>query len=61
MKMVMIRVGEHLFTQQIPKKSQAKPTPLDCFSEQLVKIIKIKIDALGYTLTVLCSSSQVDK
>ncbi len=35
--------------------------PLGCFSEQLLENLKLKIDALGYRLTVLHPISQADK
>jgi hypothetical protein len=50
MKMVMIRVHEHLFKENAKSKAKA---PLGCFSEQLLKNLKLKIDALGCRLTVL--------
>jgi hypothetical protein len=35
--------------------------PLGCFSEQLLKVLKLKTDSVEYRLTVLCPCSQVDK
>jgi hypothetical protein len=41
--------------------SPIKNQLLDCFAEQIVKILKLKIDILGYRLTVLCPCGQVNK
>jgi hypothetical protein len=57
MEIAMIRVFEHLFK----RKCRKNPMHLGCFSEQLLKILKLKIDILKYRLTVLRLRGQVDK
>ncbi len=56
----MVRVFGHLFKRKC-RKNPRQNGPLDCFSEQLLKILKLKIDILKYGLTVLSPRSQVDK
>jgi hypothetical protein len=57
---VMIRVFEHLFKREC-RKNHRQNGPLGCFSEQLLKVLKLKLEVLKYRLTVLWPRSQVDK
>ncbi len=48
-----------LIQEQMPNSRQNRA--LGCFSVQLLKILKLKLDAIGYRLNVLCPHSPVDK
>jgi hypothetical protein len=46
-------------SKQMP--SPIKNQLLDYFAEQILKILKLKIDALGYPLNIHCQCGQVNK
>ncbi len=65
-QMTMIRDENGVDLASICKQSECQINPrqnwlLGCLSEQLLKNLKVKTDALGYCLTVLYPRGQVDR
>ncbi len=58
MMLILMRI---LFPSFIHVGKSRQNRPIGCFSEQLPKNPKLKIDALGYRLTFLRPHGQVDK